>query len=245
MKAKDFIGRKVGLLSVIAFTGSREHNGVMRRFWLCRCDCGNEREYYSSCLTSGNLSSCGCIPKGPPLKHGRSKSPEYRVWIGMRNRCHDKKNSRYADYGGRGIGVCARWASFENFFEDMGERPTDDHSIDRVDNNGNYEPGNCRWATRSVQQHNKRRMFIPTPPTGDDHWTRKDPERARAIGRRNIVNAHGSGERNNNAKVNREKAEDIRRVHAANPSMPWSELGAMFGIKREQTRKIVKGLAWL
>lgn len=89
-------------------------------------------------------------------KHGMHRSVEYQAWLGMRQRCSNPNDARYADYGGRGITVCARWSVFANFFSDMGER-SDGLSLDRIDNEGNYEPGNCRWATRSEQQLNKRR----------------------------------------------------------------------------------------
>lgn len=87
-----------------------------------------------------------------------SRTVEYRTWFHMRERCNDPNYPRYADYGGRGIKVCARWAKFENFFADMGRRPSPKHSIDRIDNDGDYEPSNCRWATAAQQMSNQRRQ---------------------------------------------------------------------------------------
>jgi len=89
--------------------------------------------------------------------HGMSYSSEYKVWAGMKGRCADKKQK---SHGGRGITVCERWQSFENFYADMGPRPSDKHSIERIDNDGNYEPSNCRWATLSEQMRNTRRNRI-------------------------------------------------------------------------------------
>lgn len=92
------------------------------------------------------------------IRHGRSRTPEYRVWRDMHQRCRNKRNPHYHNYGGRGIIVCERWSEFASFFEDMGERPSDFHSIDRKNNNGNYTPKNCRWATKSEQCQNTRKV---------------------------------------------------------------------------------------
>ena len=120
----------------------------------------------ASNLTKGHTTSCGCIRyarlKESLTKHGQSKTNTFRTWIAMRQRCGDKKNKRYKDYGGRGIAVCDRWEeSFINFSKDMGNQP-DGHVIDRIDNNGNYEASNCRWVTQRQSQRNRRNNHILT-----------------------------------------------------------------------------------
>lgn len=150
-KVDHLTGRRFGRLVVLARCKSR---GRHRTAWKCQCDCGNKTTVLSDNLKSGGVRSCGCV-KG---SHRLSGSPEYKIWAAMKARCNLPANSRYPDYGGRGISVCPRWeGSFEAFLADMGRRPSLRHSIERKNNNGDYEPSNCCWLIVGRQQRNTRR----------------------------------------------------------------------------------------
>jgi hypothetical protein len=156
MRPIDLTGTKVGRITVLSLHGAVTMSGARRRTWLCRCDCGTEWPVLGMALLSRNTTSCGCAKIEALTTHGQTHAPEYRVWWGMLGRCAKPNNSRFRDYGGRGIKVCDRWKTFENFRADIGPRPDARFSIDRIDNDGNYEPDNCKWSTRSEQQRNKR-----------------------------------------------------------------------------------------
>lgn len=163
----DLTGKQFGRLTVL---NRVENNKSRNSRWLCQCNCGNKRVVLGHNLRWGTSMSCGCLIREITIKrstkHGhyinKHRTPTYQSWCCMIQRCTNPNNKYYNDYGGRGITVCRKWMQFERFLEDMGERPTLNRSLDRIDNHGDYNLENCRWATRSQQQRNKRTNCLIT-----------------------------------------------------------------------------------
>ncbi len=153
------IGYTYGRLLVIEFAGRNKYKNLLYK---CRCSCGTVKDVLSSVLLCSTEPSCGCRKRevllARNLIHGRAKIPEYTCWLSIKNRCCNKDSNDYHYYGGRGITMCARWLVFSNFYEDMGDKPSRRHTIERINNNKGYCPSNCVWATRKVQSRNKRNV---------------------------------------------------------------------------------------
>lgn len=191
--AQDLSGKTFGRLTAIKDVGKTSRG----RVWECACSCGSTKNVISTYLTSGHTQSCGCLhadsAKIGGLKrrtHGfttldkKWTASEYGVWMSMKARCSNPKTPSYKSYGRRGIVVCERWMSFENFIQDMGRRPSSKHSLDRIDTNGNYEPGNCRWADQLQQAQTRTNVRMITAfgeTLTSAMWARKTGVSALAI----------------------------------------------------------------
>lgn len=162
-------GERFGSWTLIEMTPRIK--GSHHIWWTCRCDCGTRRSVHGNTLRSGASKSCGCVSAEKSrirrtthgATSGGSRTPEFKVWIGVVERCRTPSHTSYKNYGGRGIKVSPEWeSSFPAFLRDMGPRPSPNHSIERIYNNGNYEKGNCCWILRSRQNDNKRSTVLLT-----------------------------------------------------------------------------------
>ncbi len=160
IKRIDITGKKFGRLFVIGFSHISKRRAS---YWYVKCDCGTKKITQGSHLKNGRTKSCGClhrqitskIMREIMFKHGMKETPIYRVWTDMKQRCLNPNRPKYKNYGGRGIKVCDRWLNFENFYKDMGEKPKN-KSLDRIENNGDYTPENCKWSTQKQQCNNRQ-----------------------------------------------------------------------------------------
>lgn len=162
MQRISLLGRIFGRLTPLRQTATRGSS-----VWLCRCECGTEKEIAAAALTAGLTVSCGCLWREriakSNFKHGKSGTPEWKSWVAMLNRCNSPGSKTNVHYGKAGIKVCDRWSGdggFLNFLSDMGEKPGPQYSIDRIESFGDYEPRNCRWASKKLQSRNRRNTVM-------------------------------------------------------------------------------------
>ncbi len=162
IKLDDLVGQKFGRWTVLS--PSRVRTKDRQKLVICRCECGTKRRVKMASLRNHSSLSCGCLARERSVlkgtTHGMTNSITYRSWASMKSRCHWDKSENYHLYGGKGISVCPQWLRFEGFLADMGERPSKNHSLDRIDSDKNYEPGNCRWATKREQALNCSRVKL-------------------------------------------------------------------------------------
>jgi hypothetical protein len=164
-RVKDLRGKKFGRITVLQYSHKNKFGCI---YWNCLCECGTQKTLRGSSLKAGLIRSCGCFHREAAADQGRnnkrhgdtinySPTVEWVCWRNIRRRCYNTKDKSYKDYGKRGIRVCARWLhSFENFLTDMGRKPSPKHSIERINNDGNYTPKNCCWELRVKQNNNRR-----------------------------------------------------------------------------------------
>lgn len=159
---EKYVGNTFGNLTVLSVDKIYLAGDKWKSAFYVSCRCGINKKVLAADVIrkKRGILSCGCFRLDAVTKHGKCKTPEYPIWTAMRDRCKNPNNKFYDRYGGRGISICSRWDDYEIFLNDMGRRPSNKHSLDRIDNNGNYCPENCRWATIKEQAHNTSRSII-------------------------------------------------------------------------------------
>lgn len=231
---------------------------VSTQYVVCKCQCGKIKKFSIHSLLGKVSNSCGCLHKQMMhekfLTHGMTKSGTYKSWAGMISRCTNPKNPNFKDYLGRGITVCKRWLDFNNFFEDMGLRPSN-HSIERIDNNGNYEPGNCRWATQAEQTLNTRKNVYITYQGKTltlSQWSKETGINQTTLSERfkknlplNIVFLKGTipRKRGVSPKLNDELVLEIRKKYSSK-QYTCASLGELYGVSKYTITAIICRKTW-
>lgn len=240
----DMTGQRFGRLTVLHRDDARREKNA---HWICRCDCGAIRSVQRGALRDGLTKSCGCHRAATRSTHGQTRhqvyAPEYRSWRSMRQRCMNPNAASYRYYGGRGITICERWLwSYENFLADMGPRPSPKHTLDRIENDGNYEPGNCRWATAEEQSANRRvtsavTAFGETAPLTS--WAR-----AAGININTLRNRLEDGWRAEDALTTEVGAARKRMISAFGACAPIEDWARAAGITYGGLRYRIDSLGW-
>jgi len=264
-------GRNFGRLHALSESDPYQSpGGQVHRQWACTCECGTHINVRQSALIYGKTVSCGCWSRERGVTHGMSKTPVYSTWKSMMSRCYKERDIGWENYGGRGVRVCDVWHEFDRFVADMGQPGTGD-SIDRVDVDGDYEIGNCRWADWETQANNRRtnvRVSFGDKEMTIAQWARKIGASPEALKKRfdagwtveaalttpvgaitelmltSVKRLHRSGDSASGAKMTFNSAEDMRKHKLKSPGISLTELGKKFGVGRETARKVIGRLSW-
>lgn len=221
MITKNIIGKKYGRLIVLELSGRNKEGDAI---CVCLCECGKTILVAANNVKRGHTKSCGCLRRDvlsvAKTTHGMHESAEFKIWSGIKSRCLNKNNPAYKNYGARGITICDRWMnSFIDFFSDVGRRPSADMSIDRIDNDKGYEPGNVRWATRKEQARNRRNDNLFGGKRGGG----------------------ACGERQGSSKLTEKEVREIRQQKG---NITQKKLASMHGVSRITIQSIQKGFTW-